>query len=76
MGGEPGYGNWVAFRPPAALALDESNPVSPTLRLADGRPFTFIAATAGYPWVAQGPDAILMFFEPETRTAVFTLDWS
>ena len=49
LGGEPGYGNWVAFRPPAALALDESNPVSPTLRLADGRPFTFIAATAGLP---------------------------
>ena len=76
LGGEPGYGNWVAFRPPAALALDESNPVSPTLRLADGRPFTFIAATAGYPWVAHGPDAILMFFEPETRTSVFTFDWS
>ena len=36
-GGRERYAAGCAFRPPAALALDESNPVSPTLRLADGR---------------------------------------
>jgi hypothetical protein len=76
LGGEPGHGNWTAFEPPAAFVLDQDDPVTPTLRLADGRPFRFVAATAGYPWRAQGADAILLFFEPETRTAVLTFDWS
>ncbi|MBP6995749.1 MAG: hypothetical protein KBB39_06390 [Phycicoccus sp.] len=76
LGGQPGYGNWTGDPPPAAFALDESDDTSPVLRLADGRPFTFIAATSGYPWRDQGADAILLFFEPETRTAVLTFDWT
>ena len=76
LGGEPGYGNWASFPPPAAFTLDESDPVSPVLRLTDGRPFTFVGATAGYPWRNRGADAILVFFEPETRTAVLTFDWT
>ncbi|WAC68222.1 hypothetical protein [Microbacterium sp. SL75] len=44
--------------------------------VADGRPFQFIAATSGYPWRWHGADAILLFFEPETRTAVLTFDFS
>jgi hypothetical protein len=75
FGGDPGYGNWVAT-PPAAFTLDQTGPATPVLRLADGRPFTFIAATAGYPWRHSGADGILLFFEPETRTAVLTFDWS
>lgn len=75
LGGEPGYGNWPSYPPPAAFHLDESDPASPTLRLRDGRACTFIAGTAGYPWRADGPDSILMFFEPETRTVVYTFDW-
>jgi len=35
-----------------------------------------VGSTAGYPWRSQGADAILLFFEPETRTAVLTFDWS
>jgi hypothetical protein len=75
FGGDPGYGNWVGT-PPAAFTLDRTDPVTPVLRLADGRPFTFVAATAGYPWRNQGADGILLFFEPQTRTAVLTFDWS
>lgn len=75
LGGEPGYGNWVAT-PPSAFTIDRSDPVAPVLRLADGRPFTFVAATSGYPWRHSGADAILLFFEPETRTAVLTFDWT
>ncbi|MFW6693117.1 hypothetical protein [Streptomyces sp. MAR4 CNX-425] len=48
----------------------------PALRLDEGRPFTFVAATAGYPWRPEGADAILLFFEPHTRTAALTYDWS
>lgn len=76
FGGDPGYGNWASFPPPPAFTLDEDDPETPTLRLADGRPFTFVAATAGYPWRSYGADAILLFFEPETRTAALTFDWS
>jgi len=76
IGGEPGYGNWHEFPPPKAFALDSSDPAAPVLRLADGRPFTYIGGTAGYPWRNQGADQILLFFEPETRTAALTFDWS
>lgn len=75
LGGDPGYGNWAAFPPPAAVTLDRSDPSTPTLRLADGRPFAFVGSTAGYPWRDEGADAILLFFEPETRTAALTFDW-
>ena len=76
LGGEPGYGNWTSFPPPAAFRLDESDPLTPVLRLVDGRPFAFVGCTAGYPWREQGADGILLFFEPETRTAVLTFDWT
>lgn len=76
LGGEPGYGNWASFPPPAALRLDETDEISPTLRLADGRPFSFIGATAGYPWRDSGADAILVFFEPVTQTTAMTFDWT
>ncbi|EWS81376.1 hypothetical protein BF93_17330 [Brachybacterium phenoliresistens] len=76
LGGEPGYGNWAGFPPPPAYILDESDPVTPVLRLRDGRPFVFLAATAGTPWRGAGADAILLFVEPGTRTAVLTFDWS
>ncbi|MFT4258621.1 hypothetical protein [Microbacterium sp.] len=76
LGGEPGYGNWASYAPPAAFVLDESDDATPVLRLADGRPFTFVGATSGYPWRSHGADAILVFFEPETRTVAMTFDWS
>lgn len=76
LGGDPGWGNWTSYPPPPALRLDQSEPVKPVLRLADGRPFTFVAATAGYPWRETGADSILLFIEPETRTVVLTFDWS
>lgn len=76
FGGDPGYGNWTAYPPPPALTLDATDPVAPMLRLADGRPFRFVAATAGYPWRNHGADAILTFYEPETRTAALTFEWN
>lgn len=75
LGGETGYGNWTAFAPPAGLRLDESDATSPVLRFNDGRPFRFVARTAATPWRTEGADAILLFFEPETRTVALTFDW-
>ena len=42
--------------------------------MPDGRRFHFIAATTGYHHCASGADAVLLFFEPESRTALITFD--
>jgi hypothetical protein len=77
LGGNIGYGNWADYPPPPpAYVLDSTDPDIPVLRLADGRPCTFIGWSSGYPWREDGADAILLFFEPETRTAILTFDWS
>jgi hypothetical protein len=76
LGGQATGGNWTSYGPPATLQLDETDDATPVLRLADGRPFTFIAWTPGYPWRKDGADAIMVFFEPETETLAVTFDWS
>lgn len=42
----------------------------------DGQPFFPVADVAGYNWCAAGADAILLFYEPVSRTVLFTFDWS
>ncbi|WP_422506619.1 enolase [Stenotrophomonas sp. GZD-301] len=42
----------------------------------DGEPFFHVADVAAYNWCANGADAILMFYEPRSRTVLFTFDWS
>lgn len=76
LGGDTPNGNWVVEPPPAAVVLEAPDAGAPVLRLADGRPFRFVAATPGYPWRDHGADAILLFVEPETRTALLTFDWT
>lgn len=76
LGGDAGYGNWVSFPPPSAFRLDDTDPGTPRLRLADGRECVFVCATAGHLWREQAADAILVFFEPETRTVIMTYDWA
>ena len=34
------------------------------------------ANVAGYNWCATGADSILLFYEPESRTVLFTFDWT
>ncbi|MCF7751988.1 hypothetical protein KQ945_14605 [Bacillus subtilis subsp. subtilis] len=42
----------------------------------NGKPFFHVADVAAYHWCASGADAILMFYEPHSRTVLFTFDWS
>jgi hypothetical protein len=42
----------------------------------DGKPFFPVAEVAGYKWCAAGADAILLFYEPVSRTVLFTFDWT
>lgn len=76
VGGSPGFGNWTEFPPPPALALDLTGTTPQLTVAATGQPFYFVAATAGYPWRDEGPDAILLFAEPDSDTIALTFDWS
>lgn len=39
------------------------------------KPFFFIARTASYRWCTGGADGILMFYEPQNRIILFTLNF-
>ena len=77
LGGVTGFGNWTDCPEiPAAFRMDTEDMENVFPRLGDGRPFRFIASVAGYPWQDTGADAILLFYEPETRTVLLTFDWT
>ncbi|MEQ4617785.1 MAG: hypothetical protein ABN482_07015 [Corticimicrobacter sp.] len=77
LGGVTAYGNWSDTPEiPSAFVLDSNNSDNVFPRWQDGRPFRFIASTAGYPWRRHGADSILVFFEPQERTVLITFDWS
>ncbi|MBW3635706.1 MAG: hypothetical protein KY445_04470 [Armatimonadetes bacterium] len=71
LGGGVGAGNWAH-----GFSLDESDeenvrPVTP-----EGVPFYFIASVTGWDYCPSGADQILLFYEPASRTALVTFDWS
>lgn len=88
LGGEMTYGNWpetaeipTAFSmqlPPYGTSYEELDklPNSGISITFQGKPFYFIATVAGYNWCEQGADAIILLFEPVSRTVLFTFDWS
>ncbi len=86
LGGQISTGNWVETAPiPAAFALtftaaayDRHAPedAERVIISRDGNPFFAVAEVAGYNWCATGPDAIVMLFEPHSRTVLFSFDWS
>ena len=76
LGGDFWGGNWTdpADVPSAFTLTDDWNAEQITLTY-EGKPFFPVAHVAGYHWCASGADAILLFYEPESRTALFTFDW-
>lgn len=44
--------------------------------IRDGKPFFHVANAAGYNWCATGADSIVRVYEPESRTVLFTFDWT
>ncbi len=83
-GGEFEYGgNWAngpdvppAFRF-ALDDIDQGNAAGEGSAISlNGKPLLSVAEVAGYNWCAAGADSILLFYEPESRTALFTFDWS
>ncbi|MET4597027.1 enolase [Stenotrophomonas sp. 2694] len=86
LGGQISTGNWIETAEiPAAFALafteaadDRHAPDDAELAIItrDGHKFFAVAEVAGYNWCATGADAIVMLYEPESRTVLFSYDWS
>lgn len=86
LGGQIPCGNWVetAEIPPAfaltptAAADDPDAPddAETVVITRDGHAFFAVADVAGYNWCASGADAIVMLYEPHSRTVLFSFDWS
>lgn len=81
LGGEVWEGNWTGHPPPPpAFQLTytdtEKNGIEDISITYKGERFYYIADVAGYNWMAQGADSILMFYEPNSRIVLFTFDWT
>ncbi|UOP04797.1 hypothetical protein [Conchiformibius kuhniae] len=74
LGGKFEYSNWSTEDPPPAFHMDIADD---GLNITyQGKPFIQVAAVAGYNWGATGADAIILMYEPESRTVLFTFDWT
>lgn len=82
LGGEVYYGNWTEIAPiPPAFHMEISEATGKKLPndgisiSYEGNQFLYVAEVAGYNYCGHGPDAILTFYEPVSRTVLFTYDW-
>ncbi len=81
LGGEIWYGNWTETSPvPSAFKInineDDNLPNDGISISHKGKEFIYVGEVAGYNYCGIGADAILMFYEPESRIVLFSYDWS
>lgn len=86
LGGQISGGNWTETAAiPAAFEIalgpsmydrDRPEDAENVHITRDGRPFFAVAEVAGYNWCAAGADAIVMLYEPHSRTVLFSYDWT
>jgi len=86
LGGPISWGNWTetAEIPPAfEISIlpvmherDRTADMEDVTVTRDGHKFFAVAEVAGYNWCAAGADAIVMLYEPVSRTVLFSFDWS
>jgi len=72
LGGAAPGGNWENTDLPL-VSEDGDNPRPLT---EDGRPFQFIACATGYNYREDGADDILLFYDPQSKIALLTFDWT
>lgn len=77
LGGEIWYGNWTGHPDaPSAFKL-ECDSSGEVIELSyQGKPFFLVADVAGYNYLEHGADAILLFYEPQSRIVLFSFDWT
>ena len=71
MGGTASHGYWIGDFP-----LDDSDEENVRPLMPDGTPFYFIASVTGWDYCDFSADEITLFFEPQSRTALLTFDWT
>lgn len=73
LGGGVSDANWTCTSDMPIDESDEENivPITP-----EGKRFHFIAEVPAYHYCDNGPDSIVLFYEPESRTALLTFDWT
>jgi len=86
LGGAISDGNWTETAEiPAAFEISILPSMHDRDRTADmedvtitrnGNKFFAVADVAGYNWCATGADAIVMLYEPVSRTVLFSYDWT
>lgn len=75
LGGEIEGGNWVDTEQiPSAFTLAEDEDWNITITYK-GNPFYHIASVSGYTY-SDGADAVILLYEPISRIALFTYDWT
>lgn len=73
LGGSVGWGNWSGA---SDFPVDDRNPDDIRPIGPDGARFRFVARVTGWEYRAMGADSILLFYEPASRVALLTFDWS
>ena len=71
--------NQASYRRQGCVRYDNNSSTMPNDDLQlnrDGHAFFLVASEPASHWVAAGADAIVMFYEPHSRTVLFTFDWS
>jgi hypothetical protein len=78
FGGDAPAGNWVSFAPKVeidpATDADEWETAHPLTD--DNRRFRFIGEVRGSDFRSNGADAVLLFYDHKTQTALFTFEWT
>lgn len=72
-GTTPGWPNWAENKA-LPLVTDDPEDIHPVSE--EGRRYHHVATTVGWHWREGGADRIVMFYEPASRTVLFTFDWS
>lgn len=73
----PGEGNWSENDELPLVRVEGEDGCDDAFPLTeDGRPYRFVAGVPGWNYREFGADMILLFFDPVTRVALLTFDWT
>lgn len=75
LGGEAAAGNWAEDQQVEKARDKEGLEIAFPIT-TDGRRFRFVGEMCGGAFRKYGPDGVLLFFDPQTQTALLTFEWT
>lgn len=75
LGGAARAENWTSFSETLELEDSEQGEVAHPLT-TDGRRFRFVGEVRGSSFRKNGADGVLLFYDPDSRTALLTFEWT